>query len=309
MRVFITGIDGMLGSAIAKLHLKRGDEVTGCDIWDFTTPERLCDIRNAARLEALIKHDQPHRIYHCAAMLGVQNTEEHPAMCKQVNEEGTAIVADLARQVKAELVFLSSSEVYGNQIGRLSEKSPLLGNNVYALSKVVGEAHVKGVSGKVKTTVCRMFNCFGPLQVRQFFIPKVIDRALSGAKIPIYGDPSNMRSYLLSADAAKFIIDAADRPDDGHLTVNVAHPQLITLDFVVDRVMHLTGSKSTIEYQRGEVYEDRARARDVPNRIADTTLLSSLTQHRPSIFVDALRFAVQTFSTTRPDWTYKRGVL
>lgn len=313
MRVYVTGIEGMLGSAIADLHRQAGDEVFGCDIEGLSGAYALCDIRDEAAFRREIKAARPDVIYHCAAMLGVQNTEQHPEVCRQINSLGTTIVAKVAAETGAAVVFLSSSEVYGNQRGPLSEGSALLGDNVYAISKVEGEATMHRLASRGnRVTICRMFNCFGPRQVRQFFIPKIIDRALNNQLINIFGNPQNMRSYLLSHDAARFIIDCgkSDRDDtQGAQTFNVAHPNLVTLGYVVDRVLTLTKSKSNVRVQDGDVYEDRVRARDVPFRVADTTRLQAISKHRPVATDDALSFAVRTHGTTRADWTYPRVVL
>ena len=312
MRIYITGIDGMLGQAIAYLHRKQGDEVYGCDVWVRSLDDyriTALDIRDYASLSIDVLRVRPDRLYHCAAMLGVQNTENYPEVCRQINEQGTLNVFEAAQAANvAEFIFLSSSEVYGNPIeaGPLHEGSPLFGDNVYAIGKAISERKLLYSGSGIAVKICRMFNCYGMGQVRQFLIPKVVERMLSGMPVSLYGSPSNRRSYLLSHDAAKHIIDVADSAPKG-CVVNIAHPDTYTLEEVFCTLKALTKSKSTYSVAT-ERYEDRAVRRDVPNRIADITLLKQYSDHIPADFDVAAAFFVQTFASTFPDWNYSRSL-
>ncbi len=310
MRVYITGIEGMLGSAIAHLHRKAGDEVFGCDIHPGESGYTVLDIRHYPSVEDDIALIRPYRVYHCAAMLGVQNTEQHPDMCKQVNEDGTANVAEVARRngVK-EFVFLSSSEVYGNgyDFKPFAEDSPLVGDNVYAMSKKKGELIALGHKDKMKIIVTRMFNCFGLFQVKQFFIPKAIDLCLRGKTVPIYGSFENKRSYLLSYDAARHVIDVADSAGSGEI-VNVAHADTYTLAQTYDLIAAACGNGGGMSL-RTSSYDDRDVKRDVPNRIAVINKLKAFSRHTPTPLPEAIKFTVARADTLRDDWTYERRVL
>jgi len=307
MRVFITGIYGMLGTAIAMRHRKIGDTVTGCDIATSPDDSVYCDIRDEDSLRNMIMEYQPHRIYHCAAMLGVQNTEQQPDLCNQINIDGTRIVAGLAREVGAHLVFLSSSEIYGNQEGLLGEEySPALGTNVYATGKLAGEHICQRKTGDIQVTICRMFNCYGPHQVRQFFLAKAVDKAMRDEPIYLFGDGNNQRSYLFSFDAAQYIIEMANCDHPSGLVFNIANTDLHTLREAADLVCMVTQSNSEVIVQTGAVYEDRLAIRDIPHRVADTRRLRAMSAHRPIRLPHGLPLFVHAFNTTKADWTYSR---
>lgn len=310
MRVYITGIEGMLGSAIAYQHMRAGDEVFGCDIWKADSKYPKIDIRKYPQLFDDIDTVKPDRVYHCAAMLGVQNTEQNPEVCKQINEDGTANVAEASRRAKVkELVFLSSSEVYGHgyDFKPFSEDSGLLGDNVYAESKKKGELIVRGHADKMKVVVTRMFNCFGLFQVKQFFIPKAIGLCLSKRRVPIFGSLDNRRSYLLSYDAAQHVIDVANRAGNKEV-VNVAHPTSYTLGETYDIVANACGGGVGVTLRTKE-YDDRDVKRDVPNRLAVIHKLQAFSSHVPTALPDAIKFVVSRADTLRNDWDYERTVI
>lgn len=309
MRVYITGIEGMLGSALAYVHSKLGHEVYGCDVWATTVKGRRADIRSVEIMRDEMKAIRPHRVYHCAAMLGVENTEKHPEVCKNINEYGTSVVAEAAARAQvAEFVFLSSSEVYGNgyDFKPFSEHSPLVGDNVYAVSKKRGEHVVLSYKDDMKVVITRMFNCFGLYQVKQFFIPKAIDLCSKGRAVPIYGSFGNRRSYLFGHDAATFIKEVADKAPSGEI-VNVAHHESYTLQEVYEIIATEVGGGGGMSLRTGS-YDDRSVSRDVPNRLAVIDKLKSYSRHRPTDLPEAIRLVAHLRHTLRDDWDYAREV-
>jgi nucleoside-diphosphate-sugar epimerase len=306
MRVYITGISGMLGSALYRHHKRMGDHVRGCDV----RPNRFdrTDIRNREELTKHLKEFLPDRVYHCAAVLGVSNTERYPELCRNVNEFGTVSVVSACNEAGiGHIVFLSSSEVYGglrNSDAPFDENDPLVGDNVYAKSKIYGEHHILQKFQGSRTTIARMFNCYGTNQVKQFFIPRALGLAKENQPIYIFGDLNNRRSYLYSDDAARYVQEIADHTKNS-LIVNVAHPYSLTLGYVAGVIRQKVHSTSPIEVLR-QSYTDREISRDAPNRLADTTLLASMTHFTPHPLDRGIGKLITGYITLRSDWEYDR---
>ena len=122
--------------------------------------------------------------------------------------------------------------------------------------------------------------------------------------IDLYGNPENIRTYLYSKDAAEFIRQVADNAPNGEI-VNVAHSEPVTLQQVVDAIKLHTSSVSEVRTLT-QHYTDREIARDVPNRLADTTRLKELTSHTPMPFYEGLAATITRYNTLRDDWHYSR---
>lgn len=311
MRVYITGLSGMLGAAIGQLHKAHGDDVAGCDIrppGQSINGARHIDIRKLEDLSEHMREFKPDRVYHCAAMLGVRNTEEYPEVCNQINVHGTANVVYASAMADADqIVFLSSSEVYGGG-SDLHEESPLNGDNVYALGKAMGETLMRQIKS-MDYRICRMFNCYGPRQARQFFISKSIERARTGQPIYLYGDAENaFRSYLYSNDAAALIKQVASDKHSSRMTVNVAHPDRHSLMDVAQTIRSVLGSADIQVLENN--YLDRSKGRDVPTRTADTGRLHSIAPYyKPRSLEQGIRQLNQYWGSTIPDWEYPRRLL
>lgn len=316
MRVFITGIGGMLGSAISSYHKSLGDEVRGCDIDPnpfLKGTDRIdsIDVRDFPNMSYAICDQRPQRVYHCAAMLGVQNTEEHPGLCRDINEDGTIAAFHAARTAKVkEFVFLSSSEVYGDpkSVQRIREDDELRGNNVYADSKIFGERYILDhTQDTMDVYVARMFNCYGLFQTKQFVIPKWIDAACTGELLSVYGSVYNRRSYLYSEDAAKALKAFADRADNKTI-VNVGSETAYRLGIVAAMALEASGAGSNERriMRLAGAYPDREVERDIPNRLPDTARLAQYYSVPMTPLSEGIKIVTDNRHTLRADWSYPR---
>lgn len=139
MRVFITGITGTLGTALAKLHCSRGDTVVGCARgeqrcrdWIHCNPgiasvyvADASTISTPDSLLSLIFKDMD-RVYHCAAMKHIDLCESNPQEAYRQNVQLTSIVTLACANSKIPLVFPSSDKA-------------CLPQSVYGATKLIGE--------------------------------------------------------------------------------------------------------------------------------------------------------------------------
>lgn len=131
MRIFITGIRGQLGTALAKRW--PASQVSGCDL-----PE--CDISQLQPTLDAVADARPQVVIHCAAWTDVDGCARDPIRAYQVNAIGTQHVALAARAVGARLLLLSSNEVFdGTQAAPYSEQDAPCPANPYGWSKLAAE--------------------------------------------------------------------------------------------------------------------------------------------------------------------------
>jgi len=103
MRVTIFGGSGLLGKAL--MHEWSGDAVTGLCSHD-------ADIRDARRVEEVVREARPEWIVLAAAYTDVDGCESNQERAFAVNRDGAVNVATAAKKVGARLVFLSSDYVF-----------------------------------------------------------------------------------------------------------------------------------------------------------------------------------------------------
>ncbi|MFZ0772302.1 MAG: dTDP-4-dehydrorhamnose reductase [Candidatus Sulfotelmatobacter sp.] len=133
MQVTIFGASGLLGKALMREW--SGDAVTGLS-------SRDADIRDAKRVHDTVKENHPDWIVLAAAYTDVDGCESNPQLAFAVNRDGAMNVAEVAREVGARLVFLSSDYVFdGKKTTPYESGDARNPQSVYGRSKA--EAEIK----------------------------------------------------------------------------------------------------------------------------------------------------------------------
>lgn len=180
------------------------------------------DICNRVLIEDLFNKHQFSGVIHFAAESHVDNSISNPGAFINTNITGTFNLIDVAKQHWMSAPFktkkglennrfhhISTDEVYGTlgKTGLFTEKTPYAPNSPYSASKAASDFvvrsyfHTYGMN--VVTTNCS--NNYGPKQHDEKLIPTIIRKALSGEKIPIYGNGQNIRDWLYVLDHCKGI--------------------------------------------------------------------------------------------------------
>ena len=159
-RVLVTGHTGFKGSWLCLLLHRLGARVTGIALPPEPGPsafaalgiaalleaDRRADIRDAARLAALLREARPEVVLHLAAQALVGRGHREPAATFATNVTGTVNLLEAMRGLPgiAAAVIVTSDKVYRNDgAGRaFTEGNPLGGSAPYSASKAAAEIAV-----------------------------------------------------------------------------------------------------------------------------------------------------------------------
>jgi dTDP-glucose 4,6-dehydratase len=172
------------------------------------------DIGDAECVKRVLAEHQPTAIVNFAAESHVDRSIDGPAAFVQTNVVGTLNLLEnalaywrtlaLDRQDAFRFLHVSTDEVYGSlgPVGRFREDSPYQPNSPYSASKAASDHLVRAFHHTyglpVLTTNCS--NNYGPDQFPEKLIPLVIQKALAGEALPVYGDGRNVRDWLYVGD-------------------------------------------------------------------------------------------------------------
>lgn len=136
-KVWITGANGQLGSALNKLLDSREVEILNTDIEEV-------DVTNAEEVITFAEINRPDVIINCAALTSVEECEENLEKAYKVNAIGARNVSIATRRIGAKLIHLSTDDVFDGKstkpYGEFDMPTPSL---VYGKSKLAGEQFVK----------------------------------------------------------------------------------------------------------------------------------------------------------------------
>lgn len=141
MRILVVGHKGQLGRAL--MHsLGMEHELVGVDLPEY-------DITDRTAVLTLTREVEPDLILNTAAMTNVDGCAENPQLAFTVNGMGTQNLALAAADVGAEMLQISTNEVFDGQASTpYDEWAPRKAINAYGRSKLAGERFVETLLNK-----------------------------------------------------------------------------------------------------------------------------------------------------------------
>lgn len=189
------------------------------------------DIADRRLVNELVQSRRPQAIVNFAAESHVDRSIESAAEFVETNVMGVFSLLDAARRffegldasaaeasslsaserewLRANFRFLqvSTDEVFGQlgETGAFTESTPYAPSSPYSASKACGDHLVRAWyhTYKLPIVVTNCSNNYGPRQFPEKLIPHMINCALNGKPLPVYGNGRNVRDWIHVADHAR----------------------------------------------------------------------------------------------------------
>ncbi len=269
--ILITGGAGFIGANFIPFFLAKNKNVKVVNLDALTYAgdlENLKELNKHPRyifekgnicdrsfIEEIFKKHTISGVLHFAAESHVDNSIKNPDAFIQTNINGTFNLLDVAKKYwmdapnlckkefeNARFHHISTDEVFGTlgATGLFTEETPYAPNSPYSASKAASDFivrsyfHTYGMN--VITTNCS--NNYGPKQHDEKLIPTIIRKAISGEKIPIYGDGKNIRDWLFVLDHCKGIELAYQKGKTGE-TYNIGGKNERNNLYIADKICEI----------------------------------------------------------------------
>ncbi len=239
MRTYlVTGGAGFIGSNyIHYMFEKYGDDIRIINVDKLTYAgnlENLKDIEDKANytfvkadicdkdaISKIFEENDIDRVVHFAAESHVDRSIKNPEVFVQTNVLGTAVMLNCAKAAwenedgsfkdGKRFLHVSTDEVYGSlpddPDAYFYETTPIDPHSPYSSSKASSDLLVKAYvdTYHFPAIITNCSNNYGPYQFPEKLIPLIINNALAGKNLPVYGDGKNVRDWLYVMDHAKGI--------------------------------------------------------------------------------------------------------
>jgi GDP-4-dehydro-6-deoxy-D-mannose reductase len=305
LRVFITGITGPVGSALAEYLLTLDAvEVHGFKRWrsDTRPIEHLVDrvvlhegdVEDPFSVDRAVELASPDRLYHLAAQSYPSESWDAPTTTFRVNVEGTLNVLEAVRRhrPKTRVHIAGTSAQYGwvdPEETPIAESHPMRPASPYGVSKVAAE--LAGLqyhdSYGLHVLVTRSFNHVGPHQGDRCSIQtfcRQMAATEAGLQDPVIkvGNLDTRRDFSHTRDAAEALWLLLEHGKPGEV-YNLCYGDATRIGDIVDLVRR----KGTVET---EVVVDPSRLRpaDEPILVGDNSRLREATGWSPRIGMEQI---------------------
>ncbi len=267
-RVLVTGGAGFLGSWMCDTLLTSGAQVLCIDnfasgqwsnIRHLADHERFCFIEHD--ISTPLPVDTPvDYVFHMASRASPFEFEHFPIQILKANTMGVLTALGIAKKYGANVLYTSTSEVYGNPsvvptpesyYGNVNCVGP---RGCYDEAKRCGEAYVVAYrrQHQLKTRIARIFNTYGPrIRMDGIYgrvIPRFIDQALNGEPLTVFGEGAQTRSFTYVTDQIEGLLRLAALDAAEGQVINIGNTNEITVLELAHRVIARTGSASAISF-------------------------------------------------------------
>ena len=280
MRVYVAGIHGMVGSAVARHFRQEGHEVLGRSSKELNLLDRAATF-------AELQEVKPDALVIAAAKvggIGANSTFPVDFLTNNLQIQGNLIDGAHAANIDR-VLYLGSSCIYPRMAPQpIEEESLLTGpleetNEPYAIAKIAG---IKLINAYRKQYGRRWIsamptNLYGPNDNFNFetshvlpaLIAKFHDAKQNGnTKVTLWGDGTPLREFLHVDDLAKACLVLLERYDDS-VAINVGSGREVSIRQLAEMIQKTVGFTGDIEF-------DTTRPNGTPRKILSISRMNYL---------------------------------
>ena len=310
-RILVTGGAGFLGSHLCDRLIQEGHDVLCLDNFFTGTKRNILHLMQNPNFE-LIRHDlaspiflEVDEIYNLACPASPVHYQHNPVKTVKTNVLGSIHMLGLAKRVHAKILQASTSEVYGDPVVHPQTESYWGNVNTIGIRSCYDEGKRCAETlffdyhrqNNVNIRVVRIFNTYGPRMHPNDgrVVSNFIVQALKDQDITVYGDGSQTRSFCYMDDLIDGMLRMMNGSDEFVGPVNLGNPTEFTILELAEKVIHTTGSKSSIVF--------RPLPQDDPlQRQPDISLAKEKLQWEPGTALDeGLQTTIAYFKTALED--------
>jgi UDP-glucose 4-epimerase len=190
-------------------------------------------------------------VIHAGAFTPKNGAEANLVEQSNSNINYTHQLIDLLPNTLTQFIFLSTLDVYaniGNQI--IDEQTPIQPISLYGQSKWYCEKLLQEW-GKIKqcnVQILRIGHVYGPgEEAYQKIIPITIQKLLRNEVLEIWGNGTELRSFIYVEDVAELVVRALNLITN-YPAINLVSDRAISIANLLELINNISGKKAAIQY-------------------------------------------------------------
>ena len=266
MKIIVTGGAGFIGSHVTDRLLEDGHEVLVLDDLSLGSMENIadagtkptftfkkCDITERETLNTIFEEFKPECVFHLAANSDIgAGAYAVSADLKKTFDTTLSVLEAMKKNNIQQLVFASTSAIFGSASGNLSEVSgPLIPESNYGAAKLASEAFISAFShnNNIKTWIFRFPNVCGSRITHGVFFNFVNFLEKDSTTIEVAQDGKQAKPYIYVLDLVDAIMFGWKKGTDRYNVFNVGNQPLVSVNEILSFLLKEKGiEKIKINY-------------------------------------------------------------
>lgn len=280
MKILLTGGSGFIGSKILNKLISNNST---SDVIALTS-KQLNDVKciiykniNDFGLDKDYFNDITH-IIHAGAFIPKNTFEANDQSKSLTNIEYTKELLSFNFKKLEAIIHLSTIDVYASTHNRICENSKIDPISLYGASKFFNEKLVKYYADErgIKHFNLRIGHVYGPGEEKyKKVLPNAIRNVLLNTPIELWGDGSDLRSFIFIDDVVETVINALNTTSDIS-DINVVSANSISIKDLLTKIIEISGKNLEI-LQKPSTHKKRDLVFD------NTILISNLLKNETDL--------------------------
>jgi UDP-glucose 4-epimerase len=304
VRNLVLGGAGFIGSGLCELLLKRGERVhvydnltMGNNLKNILESKYLTigDIRDSSKFQEFLSSVKPERIFHFIANSDIRNSSMDPRADYENTFMSTCNLVNAIAQsnINPEVIFASSSAIYGESITEIREESPMRPISTYGYMKLASEILLRSafMSGHFRRLLFVRFpNVVGERLTHGVIYDLIKKLERSPSELSVLGNGFQEKPYILQNTLNSIILKLLEINSEPFLEINISPSDEITVRRIVEiiceemRLVPKISYAETLEGWKGDVPRYSFNTQKLRDIIKDFPMESS---------EESVRFAVR----------------
>ena len=287
--ILVTGGAGFIGCHVCEQLVARGHRVLAVDNLVLGRREHLAglsandrfgfiemDVTDRAAMDALFERESFDAVFHLAANSDIARSHADPGVDYSATfDTSFSVLEAMRRHQVRQIVFASTSAVYGDAVGALGEShGPLLPISHYGAAKLASEAFISSYAANygIRAWIPRFPNVVGDRLTHGAIYDFVGKLRRTPERLDVLGDGTQIKPYLHVDDLVDAILLGWERMTAEVNLFNIAGSTRCSVKRMAEIVVEAWGRPVEIVYGGG----DRGWIGDVPSVEYDTSVMREL---------------------------------
>ena len=252
MKVLITGATGFIGHRVLEqLKLKKIDVIALSNSDGIEGIKTISSRHYQFDDNYLLKHgcEDIEILIHIGAWTPKTNASSNDLEKSYSNIANTRTLLKSKMPTLRQIIYCSTLDVYENTDSIIDERTITVPSTMYGWSKLYCEKMIRTFCANQAYTyqILRIGHVYGEGEEKyRKVMPVMIENAIRGNDLTIYGDGKAIRTFIYIEDVAKAIVNALMRTQSD--IINIVGNEAITINELADAIKNNCGNNININH-------------------------------------------------------------